>query len=405
MTDEYQDRNALIADFFRLRPAALLRGQEAIAALNEQGSVAYVPSLNIYAVTGYKAVSDVARRTAEFSSRNVTGRVVSDNYPRALLNADGKEHARHKAFVSRAFAPAVVNEREPVIRALVDSVIDSFIDAGHFALVEQFALRFPVVTIASLLGVPPQDQERFVRWALAHVTPIGNPHLSKEALGELDREFREFESYFLEVIRQRRQHPQTDFISLMLAKSDDGSVPLSDAEMIIVLRQLLTGGIETTAKLITSSFEMLLNHPSALAEVANDFSLIPNMLEETLRIKAPVHGMFRTATVDTEVDGCPIPKDGMVWLVFSSGGHDAERFECPRKYDIKRPNADRHLSFGSGVHRCVGFALAKLQSRVAFEQLFRRMTHFRRAPDDTIEPFESFVIQGLKDIKLQFDRR
>ena len=144
-------QEALISDFFALKPAALLRGQEVVAALHSRGVVTFLPALNIYAVTGYKAVTDVARRTTEFSSRNVTGRVVSDTYPRALLNADGRDHARHKAFVSRAFAPAVVNARESTIRELVNEVIDGFIDKGHFALVEEFALRFPVITIASLL--------------------------------------------------------------------------------------------------------------------------------------------------------------------------------------------------------------------------------------------------------------
>jgi cytochrome P450 len=403
MTDIQRESAQIVKDFFGLDPDTLRRGSEVIKTLNRAGSVSYIPELNFYAVTGYDAVCNVARRPKEFSSHNVTGRVVKDGYPHALLNADPPEHTRQKMFVAKAFAPNVVRQREERMRELVNEVIDDFMDKGRFRVVQDFAFLFPVVTSAELLGVPRENRETFLEWARATVAPIGNPKLTRDEHKALSVHYDDFEDYFLKVIRERREEPADDFISLMLEKSDDGAVPLSDGEMIVILRQLMTGGILTTAKLITSVFELLFANPDQLAAVRADPDLIPGLLDETLRIKAPVHGMFRTTTTDADVDGVTIPEGSMVWLVFSSGGTDERVFECPEKFDIHRPNARKHLSFGVGPHRCVGFGLASTQARIALEEIFRRVGEIRLAPDNTFEPISSFVLQGLSELIVEFD--
>jgi len=394
----------LISDFLALKPEALQQGHEAILKIRETGSVSFLPQLNMYAVTGYKAVCDVARRTTEFSSRYVSGFRPEDEREYALLSADGKAHARQKGLVSRAFAPTIVKSREPIIRDLVDLAIDQFIDNGRFELVGDFALRFPVYTIAAYLGIPDKDKEQFVHWAFQHIAPIGNPMMSDEDKLIYEKAMADFTAYFDDVIAYRRKNPGEDIISIMLAKSDDGSVPLTNGELHTILGQLLTGGVETSIKLITSAFEYLLANPEQMAKVSADHMLIPNMLEETLRIKAPVHGMFRYTVVDAELDGVMIPKDSMVWLVFSSGGRDEEKFECPHAYDVERANASDHLAFGYGVHRCVGFGLAKLQVQIAFEQLLSRLKNIHLAPENDFAPFPSFVIQGVNALYIEFDK-
>ncbi len=321
----------------------------------------------------------------------------------ALLSADPPEHSRHKRLAGRPFSPKALRPREDNIRSIADRLIDGFIEDGRIEFVSQFALKFPVVTIAALLGVPIADEEKFVDWAFAHIAPLGKPGgLSAEAQARNDELMASFAEYFDRVIRERRAEPRDDFISTMVAKSDEGDVPLNDDEMLSILRQLLTGGIETTAKLLTSSWEMLLRHPDQLALVKDDLSLIPNMLEESLRMKAPVHGMFRIANRDAEVMGSKVPKDAMMFLAYSSGGRDPGRFENPDVFDVRRENASRHMAFGYGPHKCIGLHLGRIQARIAFEQLLTRLDDVQFAPENKFEPFPSFVIQGLNELYLTF---
>ncbi len=395
------DAAEVVRDFFLLKPDALDRSIEAFRALNAVAPVALVEPLNLYVVTGYDALKEVTTRTEDFSSRAVSGH--EGALKAALLSADPPEHSRHKRLAGRPFSPKALRPREDNIRSIADRLIDGFIEDGRIEFVSQFALKFPVVTIAALLGVPIADEEKFVDWAFAHIAPLGKPGgLSAEAQARNDELMASFAEYFDRVIRERRAEPRDDFISTMVAKSDEGDVPLNDDEMLSILRQLLTGGIETTAKLLTSSWEMLLRHPDQLALVKDDLSLIPNMLEESLRMKAPVHGMFRIANRDAEVMGSKVPKDAMMFLAYSSGGRDPGRFENPDVFDVRRENASRHMAFGYGPHKCIGLHLGRIQARIAFEQLLTRLDDVQFAPENKFEPFPSFVIQGLNELYLTF---
>ncbi|HIF21975.1 MAG TPA: cytochrome P450 [Gemmatimonadetes bacterium] len=395
------DASAIVRDFFLLEPEALDQSVEAFRALHAIAPVALVEPLNLYVVTGYDALKEVTTRTDDFSSRAVSGE--EGALKPALLSADPPVHSRHKRLAGRAFSPTALRPRENDIRSIADRLIYEFIEDGRVEFVSQFALKFPVVTIAALLGVPIADEEKFVDWAFAHIAPLGKPGgLGPDAHARNHSLMTSFAKYFDRVIRDRRAEPRDDFISTMVAKSDEGDVPLEDGEMLSILRQLLTGGIETTAKLLTSSWEMLLRHPDQYALVKDDRSLIPNMLEESLRLKAPVHGMFRIANHDAEVMGCRVPKGAMMFLAYSSAGRDPSRFENPDVFDIRRKNASRHMAFGYGPHKCIGLHLGVMQARIAFEQLLARLDDVQFAPENKFEPFPSFVIQGLNELLLTF---
>ena len=395
------DTSAIVRDFFLLKREALDQGVEAFRALHAIAPVALVEPLNLYVVTGYDALKEVTLRTDDFSSRAVTG---EDGAMRpALLSADPPAHSRHKRLAGRAFSPAALRPREDDIRSIADRLIDEFIEDGRVEFVSQFALKFPVVTIAALLGVPIADEAKFVDWAFAHIAPLGKPGGLGPGADEHNQSLMtSFAKYFDRAIRDRRAESQDDFISTMVAKSDEGDVPLDDGEMLSILRQLLTGGIETTAKLLTSSWEMLLRHPDQHALVKEDRSLIPNMLEESLRVRAPVHGMFRIANHDAEVMGCRVPKGAMMFLAYSSAGRDASRFEDPDVFDIRRKNASRHMAFGYGPHKCIGLHLGAMQARIAFEQLLARLDDVQFAQENKFEPFPTFVTQGLNELFLTF---
>lgn len=397
----HDDPTELIRGFFGLDPEALDRSTEVFRALHAQCPVARVEDVGIYVATGYDTVREVASRTDDFSSRAVSGHEGGLN--QTLLSADPPDHARHKKLAGRPFTAAALAPREPTIRSIADRLIDEFIDDGRVEFVSQFALTFPVVTIAAMLGVPIEDEDKFIAWAFAHIEPLGKPGgLQGEERERNGRLMVEFADYFHRVIRERRQAPGDDFITTMVAKSDEGDVPLDDDEMLSIIRQLLTGGIETTAKLLTSSWEMLLQHPEQLAKVKADPDLIPGMLEESLRLKAPVHGMFRIANRDTEVMGCPVPQGAIVMLGFSSAGRDPAKFEDPDAFDVTRENANRHMAFGAGIHRCIGLHLGRIQARIAFEQLLGRLVDVQFAAENEFAPFPSFVIQGLNELHLTF---
>jgi cytochrome P450 len=164
-------------------------------------------------------------------------------------------------------------------------------------------------------------------------------------------------------------------------------------------------GNETTTKLLSSGMLLLLQQPELVALVQSDYSLIPSFVEEVLRLEPPVMAIFRYATADTEVHGVPIPEGSDLWLVYASANRDEEAFVHATTVDLARSDARAHLSFGQGPHFCVGAALSRTESRIAFETLFDRLADFRLARGSALDYDESYMFHGLKRLDLQFSRR
>lgn len=397
--------------------------------LREESPVTYVPEIEAWVVSRYDDIAHISRHPETFSSIMPTGPVLArqmmetlkslaEEDPsfgammlnqrgggvRVLLGADPPDHGRQRKLVNRAFTPPKVKGLEPRIREVAEKLVDAFIDRGSVEIVTEFGVMLPLTMIAECLGVADDELPKFKHWSDDFVAAIGNQNMSREQLKALVVSQSEFFDYFSEKIEERRKEPREDLISDVVHAELDGQ-PLSDREMLGMFNQFLVAGNETTTKLLAFASRMLAEDPALVERLRNDPSLIPGFVEEALRLEAPVQGLFRTAIVDTEVGGVPIPAGANLMLVYASGNYDESQFENPENLDPCRRNAMKHLSFGHGEHYCLGAALARAEGRIAVETLVDRLDNIRVAPDQQLEFEPSYVLHGMKTLHLTFDKR
>ena len=410
-----------------LEPEALRCPYPHFAAMRAEGPLHHVPELGYFMVTRYSDIMEIVRKPDVFSSQMPTGpqvmqsmmeglmQAVQDqpelqevitkgamaNAQPVLLNADPPLHTRQRSLVSRAFSPKRVASMEASIREIANALVDEFIGDGKVELVSQFAVKLPLIVIADALGVPRDELPTFKRWSDDFVVAIGNHKLSPQRLADMMKSQVEFRDYFAGKIEERRAAPRDDLISDVVHAEIDGEA-LSEDEMLGMFAQFLVAGNETTTKMIASATVLLLDHPDQLAQVAADHGLIPNLVDEALRLESPVQGLFRTAVVDTEVGGVAVPAGTPLMLVYASGNRDDGVFADPDRFDVTRPNAKTHLAFSQGPHYCVGAALARAEGRVAMEVLLTRLDGLAYAPEHDFEYEESYVLRGLKRLDLTF---
>ncbi|MBV8054338.1 MAG: cytochrome P450 [Deltaproteobacteria bacterium] len=405
-------------DFNPLSPETVENPYAFYCAMREHAPVYQAPGAGFFIVSRYEDAMFVLDHEELFSSRSPDGpgvgrtpetaeiqRIMAEGYPaeNTLLTNDPPQHTRFRALVNKAFTPRRVATLEPSTRAIANELVDSFIGDGRVELVSQFAVGLPLTVIAEALGVGRADMAMFKRWSDDSVAPLGGM-IGYERQLECARSVVEFQHYFAERLEQRRREPRDDLLTDLVNARLPGSESLTTPEMLSILQQLLVAGNETTTNLIASAMMLLLQNPEQFALVAADQSLIPNMIEEALRAEAPVQGLFRTATADTELSGVKIPAGARLVVMYSSANRDEREFPEAARFDVLRTNARTHLAFGHGIHFCLGAALARLEGRIAFETLLGRLRNLRFAGsrnDFTHTP--SFILRGLKELHLEFE--
>jgi cytochrome P450 len=321
-----------------------------------------------------------------------------------LLGADPPMHTRQRNLVNRAFSPPRVKQIEGSIRDVANQLVDAFIADGRVELVKQFAVPLPLTVIAHALGVPDNDLDTFKRWSDDFVVLVGNHKPPKERIADYVRSRYEFSQYFADKIADRRADPQDDLISDVVTARIDGE-ELTEEEMLGMFSQFLVAGNETTTKHLAATMWLLCEHPEAMAQVRQDPSLIPNLVEESLRMETPVQGLYRTATRDTEIGGVPIAEGAHIMVMYASGNRDDAQYAAPDDFDVCRANAKTHLAFSQGPHFCLGAALARSESRIAIETLLERLDDIQLAPGNTFEMEPTYVLHGFKELHLTFRPR
>lgn len=411
-----------------LEPEAIRHSERYFAALREATPVAWIEELQCFAITRYDDMMEVLRDPETFSSRMPTGpKAVNDTMTMiqelmiespeigevlskglivasapVLLNADPPDHDRHRALVNRAFSPPRVRKMEEPIRALAHALVDDFIEKESCEFVSEFSVLFPLTVIAGALGVPDGDLATFKRWSDDFVVAIGNHLLDKDTLKRMLVSQVEFFEYFTEMIEQKRENPGDDLISDVVHATVADEEPLTTMEMLGMFSQFLVAGNETTTKLLASTMLMLTEQPELMAAVRADPSLIPGLVEESLRLHAPVQGLYRVADRDVEVGGVLIPAGSSVWLLYGSGNRDEGEFTQPDSVDLERENSRGHLAFGQGIHYCLGSNLARAEGRIALEVLLERLDDIAVAEDADIEYEISYILRGLRELPLTF---
>ncbi len=362
-------------------------------------------------------VRDPERFSSSFSGAFAGGReptpelraIAAEGYPPAntLLTNDPPSHTQFRGLVNKAFTPKRVAQLEGEIRGIANDLIDRWIDTGRVELVSQFAVPLPLTVIADALGVDRADMADFKRWSDDSVAPLSGL-LSPERQLECARSRVEMQHYLAARCEERRSEPRDDLLSdLVHARFDGGEragEQLTMAELLNVIEQLLVAGNETTTKLIAAGMLLLIEHPEQMRRVLADPSLVPNLVEEALRMESPVQMLPRVTTVDVELGGVTIPKGSMVMVMYGCANRDEARFEAADRFDVTRANARTHLAFGQGPHFCVGAALARSEARIAFELLLSR-AHDWALDASVAEPLHrelSMTLRGLDALHLTF---
>ena len=320
-----------------------------------------------------------------------------------LLNTDPPAHTRLRSLVAEAFTPKTVERLAPRVRAIAEELLDAVPADGRFDLVEAFSHPLPVIVIAGILGVPPDDRERFRRWSDEAIIAI---ELRGQGPGRYPlggRAFPELRRYFTALIEARRREPRDDLISALVRAEADGS-RLTEDELVHLLILLLVAGNETTRDLIGNATLALLEHPEQQALLRDDPSLAANAIEETLRHSAPAQYMSRRAKAPVTVGDARIEAGEEAVLWFGSANRDERVFPGADAFDVRRANANRHLTFGIGAHFCLGAPLARLEGAIAIEALLARFPHIQRADDATLPRMPSLQHRGVRSLPLAVRR-
>jgi cytochrome P450 len=376
--------------------------------------VFFMEQFGVWCVSRYDDVLQVLRDPHTFSNRNANtfrelSPILREVYPNghpgrhSMFLKDPPEHARVRKLVQKALTPKVVAQLEPKVRRRCDDLVDQFINDGRCDFAAQFSAWLPVQVITDVVGAPIERDEDFLVWGKDYFAIVeGGPVLTAEQEQELAERARRMMKWLHEFVDDRRYHPRDDLISgLILAEGDEGEPALSNDEIIGVVNSFLVAGVETTAVFIPLLVRELLRHPDQWEELKADRSLIPNTVEEALRFWAPARATRRLVLRDTEIGGVAIPEGAVVQILELSACHDSAVFERPETFDVRRPNASKHVAFGHGIHMCIGAPLARLEAQMALETLIARIPDVRLVegqqetwlPHFTLPRFTSLLLE------------
>ena len=314
-----------------------------------------------------------------------------------LLTMDPPDHTRLRRLVSGAFTPRAIAGLEPWIRDRTVRLLESADGPGSFDLIGTLAFPLPIAVICRLLGVPAADQAQFRTWG-HDVAASLDPQTGAAARKQTRAAELALTSYLRDLVRERRAHPDDSILSALITAGDEGD-RLNSGEVVSTALLLLVAGFETTVNLIGNGAVALLRHPGSWDRLAQDPALIPAAVEEMLRYDSPVQLTTRIATEDTEIGGTLIPAGQPVLLSIGGANRDPAVFENPGEFRIDRPDPGRHLSFSLGAHHCLGSALARLEARIAFEELTRRYPALELAAPPARRPL--LILRGFESVPVR----
>ncbi len=395
------------------------------SALHDAGGVGRDPNVGAI-VADYETLAALAKNTSVYSSaitedgrgprhmginsepvQDDVEEILSNAHPivNALFTADPPEHTRHRKLISKALSPRSVRALEPQIRQITTELIDAFIDRGSVDLIPEFAVPLPVTVIADILGVDRGDIWTFKHWGDLMIS--GNIDLlSHERRREVAHAVVELHEYFVPRIEERRRQPTDDLLSIMVNTEVDGEPPLTTEELLPIIDQILLAGHETTTNLIGNAMLVLLGDDALMTRLRENPDDIPAMVEEALRWDPPIQCTYRRATRDDDIEGVAINAGEMVIPMWAGANWDPQVFPNPEQFDIDRPSTKPHMGFGFGPHFCTGAELARIEARVAFEELLRRLDEMTLdEADSDLTRLPSFASHGYQKVGLRFSKR
>jgi cytochrome P450 len=310
----------------------------------------------------------------------------------SMLRMDPPDHTRLRSLVSKAFTPRTVETLRPRIEQIVEEQLDAVAGSGEMDVIRDLAYPLPVTVIAEMLGIPIEDRERFKHWSDEAIRSLGfgNTDDARRSM----QASRELRAYLEPIVEQRRREPREDLISALVAAEEQGD-KLSTNEVFSTIILLLVAGNETTTNLIGNGLLALLRNPAQLNLLRDDPALIENAVEELLRYDSPVQFTGRIPLEDVQIGGRTISPGKEVLLVLGGANRDPAQYDDPERLDITRKEI-RHLSFGHGIHFCLGAPLARLEGQIALLALVQRFPRMQLAGQP--RRGENLLLRGLASL-------
>jgi cytochrome P450 len=322
--------------------------------------------------------------------------------PPSMLAVDPPDHARFRRLVTRAFTAKAVaalrTRTEEIAAELLDELAPAFEREGPVDLVRRYSALVPVTVIAEMLGVPPEMRPTLLAWGdgAAASLDMGLPWSS---YARAERSLAAFDGWLRGHLRGLREAPGQDLLSRLVQVADDDGSGLTEQELVATSMLILAAGFETTVNLISNGAVRLFEHPDQRARLAEDPSLWPNAVDEVLRHDSPVQRTARMARRDTEVGGVPVAQGEIVVTVLGAANRDPAVFPDPDRFDVTRPNAKEHVAFSSGIHYCLGAALARMEGEVALRALFTRFPDLAPAGEAVRRP--TVILRGWETLPVR----
>jgi cytochrome P450 len=317
---------------------------------------------------------------------------------RMLIQEDGAVHSKMRDLVNRGFTPRRIQRLEARVTGLVAECLAGLEAGGDFDLVHELNIPLPVTVIAELLGIEASRHADFKRWSDQIISGATGSGIERPFESGVLEAMAELRSYLRPIVRQRRQAPADDLIST-LVEAEVGGEGLSDYEIFLFVLLLLVAGNETTTNLLGNAVDALFANPEALARVAAEPSLVPKLVEETLRYDGPVQFITRRTTRAVVMHDQEIPADALVVVLLGSANRDERRFPDPDRFDVERDTRG-HVAFGFGAHFCLGASLARLEASAALAALVPELPRFVRARPER-EFLDSYLVRGRARLDLR----
>ncbi len=359
----------------------------------------------LFSVFGYHDIQSILRDPQAWSNAFTQVLAPQDLGPLPppnMLLSDPPQHSRLRSLVNKAFTPRIVQRLEPRMHEVARELLSAALEAGEVDLVEALAYPLPVVAIAEIIGIPPEDRERFKAWSDQAVASLGLAFLAgldPERVRRQRRLLDEMRSYFVPLAEERKRRPREDLLTGLVQAEHEGS-RLSYEEMLGMLVLLLVAGNETTTNLIGNAALELLERPELEQEVRAEPGLVPSLVEEVLRFSSPVQFAPRLCTRSVELHGVEIERGNIALCWIGSANRDEKVFERPDAFDLRRGKSP-HLAFGFGAHYCLGANLARLEAQVAIEALLARTHHFERTDDAPLPLHPSPVFRAVTKLPVR----
>jgi cytochrome P450 family 142 subfamily A polypeptide 1 len=351
----------------------------------------------VWGISKYAELKEISRSPDRFSS---AGGIRPDNGPLPMMiDMDDPDHSKRRKLVNRGFTPRRVAESEDAVRRACDEIIDAVCEKGECDFVNDIAAWLPMIMIGDWLGVAPEDRAKLLRWSddmLKGLTGATEDELMVRA----SQAFTEYTEYATETIADRRANATDDLFSTLVHAEVDGD-RLADDELVQETLLILVGGDETTRHVISGGMFQLLTNPDQKEKLVADPSRIPTAVEEMLRWVSPIKNMARTVVADMDFRGQHLEAGQKLLLLYPSANRDEEVFDDPFRFDVERDPND-HVAFGFGTHYCLGNSLARVELRVMFEHLLRRLPDIELVAPTEPESRAANFISGYEAMPVRF---